>query len=622
MDDSGNCYVTGYSTTPKDGLDIVTIKYSPSLSQIWLSRYNGPASYDDSPAAVLVDSKGSVYVAGTSSGTDSGPDYITVKYNSKGEQVWNARYNGPGNADDEATALALDDFGNIFVTGASQTANGDYDFLTVKYDSNGTLQWAAQYDGTNHSEDWANSIAVDHYGNVYVAGYSASVLDSTDIRLIQYSPDGQEQWVERFKDFGNTWPTGNGLKIDSDQNLYLVGYSLGVNNVRHAMLLKCNSSGTEQWTVTYGDTLSYPQSIRLTRNNEICVFGSSGSNGYNKFLIDKFNGNGVKLWETKYVSGDASDDPSGSDVSSSGDLFLSGTSSTTAGTGFLTMKCDSSGDIQWISRTTEDGNTCICTGIVADKNGGAIVMGERDQGLGTGVDYFLLSYSRSGAQESSASYDGIGNTSDECIGHISDWRGNTFAYGVSGSGSTGADFITVKYDSNGNQQWVKYFNSGTNRNDYAIGAAVDSMGGVAVVGYTPGNPGQQFIDLVKYGPSGDLEWVDLYNGAFSLNDVPVGVEADKAGNVYMVGTSNISNPSEAITVTKFDTAGNSLWSNSTPGNASGFAIDGLGNVYVTGRVNSDSRLELFNREVFEGRHPIVAVNLCALNLQYAGWYRD
>ena len=46
-------------------------------------------------------------------------------------EAWVQLYNGPGNGDDEACALAVDHNGNVLVTGYS--TGGDYDFATIKY---------------------------------------------------------------------------------------------------------------------------------------------------------------------------------------------------------------------------------------------------------------------------------------------------------------------------------------------------------------------------------------------------------------------------------------------------------------------------------------------------------
>ncbi|MFQ6093598.1 MAG: SBBP repeat-containing protein, partial [bacterium] len=75
-----------------------------------------------------------------------------------------ARYNGPANSDDEATGLALDASGNIYVTGGSVGLGTGYDYATVKYDSAGLQQWVARYNGPG--EDRATALRVDGSGNV------------------------------------------------------------------------------------------------------------------------------------------------------------------------------------------------------------------------------------------------------------------------------------------------------------------------------------------------------------------------------------------------------------------------------------------------------------------------
>ena len=79
-----------------------------------------------------------------------------------------ARYNGPGNADDHAAAIAVDDSGDVYVTGSSNLPGTSYDYATVKYNSSGTQQWVTRYNGPVNGGDYGNAIAVDSSGNVYV----------------------------------------------------------------------------------------------------------------------------------------------------------------------------------------------------------------------------------------------------------------------------------------------------------------------------------------------------------------------------------------------------------------------------------------------------------------------
>ncbi len=81
---------------------------------------------------MAVDASGNVYVTGESGGAGTESDYATVKYSPAGLQQWVARYNGPENSFDDATALAVDASGKVYVTGRSSYVGGSV-YTTIKY---------------------------------------------------------------------------------------------------------------------------------------------------------------------------------------------------------------------------------------------------------------------------------------------------------------------------------------------------------------------------------------------------------------------------------------------------------------------------------------------------------
>src|ERR1700748_2948455 len=117
-----------------------------SVYQAWVVQYHGLGDDFDDVVAIAADGSGNVYVTGYGLGSGTGWDFATVKYNSAGEQQWVARYNGPDNDYDRPYAMAIDSFGNVYVTGYSGTADSFTDWTTIKYNPDGHEQWVARYD--------------------------------------------------------------------------------------------------------------------------------------------------------------------------------------------------------------------------------------------------------------------------------------------------------------------------------------------------------------------------------------------------------------------------------------------------------------------------------------------
>jgi hypothetical protein len=133
IDDLGNVYVAGASTSELLRYNFATVKYNAAGQQLWVAEYSGTGAGDNQADEIEVDSSGNVYVTGESLGFGSGNDYATVKYNSAGQEQWVARYNGPANADDFASGLAVDSSSNVYVTGRSTGSGTAFDYATVKY---------------------------------------------------------------------------------------------------------------------------------------------------------------------------------------------------------------------------------------------------------------------------------------------------------------------------------------------------------------------------------------------------------------------------------------------------------------------------------------------------------
>jgi len=199
--------------------------FGQSVDTAWVRRYNGPGHGGDGAVAMVVDGSGNVYVTGYSYGSGTSEDYATIKYDPAGNQLWVKRYNGPGNDDDYANAIAVDGSGNIYVTGSSTDSVTSSDYATIKCDPAGNLLWVQRYNGPVDDNDYASAIAVDGSGNVYVTGYSVGSGTSWDYATLKYDPAGNQLWVKTYNDPGNSDDYACAMVVDGSGNVYVTGAS-------------------------------------------------------------------------------------------------------------------------------------------------------------------------------------------------------------------------------------------------------------------------------------------------------------------------------------------------------------------------------------------------------------
>ena len=437
----------------------------PVLAQVdtaWVRRYDGGNGADKS-VALAVDKNGNVYVTGTSPGSGTQEDYITIKYNSSGDTVWVRRYNGPTNNRDFATDLTIDNNGNVYVTGESW--GGTYwDFATIKYAPNGDTLWARRYNGPGNFFDGAYALAVDDSGNVYVTGFSYGSGPGPDYATIKYAPNGDSLWVRRYTGPSNGGGSAYALAVDDSGNVYVTGVS-----ERDYATIKYAPNGDTLWVRHYngpGYWLDWAQALSVDGSGNLHVTGYSASSDIFPFNYD-----------------------------------------------YATIKYSPDGNILWVRRYDGTGNLDdYARALVVDDSGNVYVTGG-SYGSGTGQDYTTIKYSTAGDTLWVRRYNGSGNSGDHAYSLALDDSGNVYVTGGSVAGGTSDDYVTIKYAPNGDTLWIRRYNGPGNASDIAHALAVDDSGNVYVTGESvAGGTGDDYV-TIKYNSFGCAAWAGDANGS-------------------------------------------------------------------------------------------------------------
>ncbi|MBF9239820.1 SBBP repeat-containing protein [Hymenobacter sp. BT683] len=401
VDGAGNVFVTGLAAgSGSPNAQLLTVKYAPTGQPLWAAYYTGLEAVSPYGIAVGVDAAGNAYVV--ANGLGAGGNAL-VKYAPTGQQLWDAHYPGLDGHGANFYALHVDAAGNAYLTGDAQGPRpaGDYDYLTVKYAPTGHLLWDARYNSPDNQGDYAQALALDAAGNVYVTGisYRDGTASSGEFATVKYAPTGQQRWVARYNSPGEAYDEGRVLAVDPAGNAYVSGYSF--------------------------------------------VEGDDASTGY---VTVKYAPSGQPLWTAR---GEAY--PRATAVDAAGNVFVTGSYAfgTASPRGFITAKYAADGQELWTVRYNGPGDgTDVAQDLAVDAAGNAYVTGSSDGGPGTAADYATVKYAPTGQPLWAARYNGpAGSGNDNAAALALDPAGNVYVTGDSQGAdfSSGVDFSTIKY---------------------------------------------------------------------------------------------------------------------------------------------------------------------------------
>lgn len=288
----------------------------------WSNQFSGTFSVEALSSAI--DEDGHVYTTGNFRGTvnfnmdapgftensNSGSgDIFVCKHNSEGSLLWLAVMGSA--ADDSGTDIAVDNEGNILITGYfrstvdfnpgpdtfSVSSNGSEDGFVLNLNSDGEFLWAKNFGGA--ANEIPAALAIDEENNIYITGSfigssdfdpssSEYILDSEgqeDIFLLKLDESASFLWANRYGGIENDRPTvvaceGNAIYVGGTFRSF-VDFSPGAENseltslgAEDGFILRTDDSGNFAWVNALHDTdVCRIRSLDVNTSGTIKVIG-------------------------------------------------------------------------------------------------------------------------------------------------------------------------------------------------------------------------------------------------------------------------------------------------------------------------------------------------------------
>jgi hypothetical protein len=342
--------------------DAFLIKYNSTGGIEWTREF-GTSSWDRA-YGIAGDSSGNVYVTGhtygnLTGGNVGGRDVYIRQYNSSGSVVWTDQFGSTNN--DDCWGIAVDSEGNSYIVGSvynkvddepDENLIGSGDSFIRKYDINGVKQWTRIFGTT--SGDQAYAVAVDSYGNAYVAGQTGGAfpgktsIGGTDAFVRKYASNGDAKWTCQWGIASkNVYPRG--IAADAYGNTYVAGSNTGAfpgqtasgtGSDQDAFVSRITNAGDVDWNRQFG-TSELDQAL-------CAAIGSSGNafvagyvsgalpgqtyGGNQDAFVREYDSTGAEQWIYQYTttqknvaSTDGEDDAYGIATDGAGNVYSAGT---------------------------------------------------------------------------------------------------------------------------------------------------------------------------------------------------------------------------------------------------------------------------------------------------------
>ena len=296
--DSGITTPNSYQKLYAGGTDVFLAKFTFSGVKRWATYYGGNEA--DAGYSIVTDGSKNIYLAGNSfsdSGISTccvykttnsgGPDAVLAKFTPDGNLSWATYYGGTGS--DGAYSIALDTFGNVYITGNTFGSNG--------IATSGAYQ---TYNGGGYGCCGGPNVFLAKFklGKLYKNDACIYSLEGTSIYFCTDSQTANEAITVQLRNYGNDLLTSDSIywsingkaqtpinwtgsiKTDSIATITLGNYTFSSPSINAIKIISTKPNGVIDSskgnnTVNFNFNFNISPKINAGKNSALCIGDSA-----------------------------------------------------------------------------------------------------------------------------------------------------------------------------------------------------------------------------------------------------------------------------------------------------------------------------------------------------------
>jgi hypothetical protein len=285
------------------------VGFTQSRERAWLVKTDPDGNmewnktFEDGSANSIVQTGDGGYVIAGSTGSfgAGGSDFWLVKTDSVGNVEWNQTYGG--SRDDSAKSMVQTSDGGYAIAGDTESYGVSFtDFLLVKTDSLGNMEWNKTYDAIKGRDYVRSFVQTSDGGYALIGETQSSVVEGYDCRLIKTDSSGDMEWNKTYGE-GGIHP--NSIVHTSDGGYAIAGFKGAISDFG---FFKTDSAGNMEWNKTYGGLKSdYAHSVVQTSDGGYALAGAKEQTNMllTTMWLVKTDSSGEMEWNQTYGYGSA-----------------------------------------------------------------------------------------------------------------------------------------------------------------------------------------------------------------------------------------------------------------------------------------------------------------------------